>query len=501
MLAEITTTLTEIINSEHFGLISHFLSGLMILFLIHALFRVWRKGRRLKKRFKGIIDIEEETKKVFLELTSAQKKLENEHASFEQKKQKLKKDLEAEELASDKRTKKLKEDYASKRSIYEQLLREINILEENVEFISFGMYQPHFNLEDSERYKFQLTKVRNEQKELVKQKIAAVCSTKWSVGDSKREGQKMINGNIKLMLRAFNNECDSSLLKVKWDNVSKMEARINKAYEAINKLGETNHISITDEYLNVRLKELYLTHEYQEKLNEEKEEQKRIKEQIKEEEKVQREIEKANKESEQEEKQYMKALEKARREVDKARKEAEESQGEALTELNDQVKELELMLEEAQQKGIRATSMAQLTKSGHVYVISNLGSFGDDVFKIGMTRRLEPNDRVRELGGASVPFRFDVHAMIYSENAPELENQLHKAFKDKRVNLINARKEFFNVSLNEIEAVVKKNKGSIEFTKIAEAREYRESIAIRSERNNSFQKSKELEEKFPTMIA
>lgn len=125
-------------------------------------------------------------------------------------------------------------------------------------------------------------------------------------------------------------------------------------------------------------------------------------------------------------------------------------------------------------------SMAQQTRRGHVYVISNIGSFGEDVYKIGMTRRLEPMDRVKELGDASVPFSFDVHALIFSEDAPALENTLHKEFENKRVNLINTRREFFNVTLSEIESVVVKNHGYIEFTKLAEAEQYRETVAIRN---------------------
>ncbi len=141
--------------------------------------------------------------------------------------------------------------------------------------------------------------------------------------------------------------------------------------------------------------------------------------------------------------------------------------------------------------------MAQQTKSGHVYVISNIGSFGENVYKIGMTRRLEPLDRVRELGDASVPFKFDVHAMIYSEDAPELENSLHKVFNNKRVNHINRRREFFNINLSEIKKVVKENHGEIEFIKDAEAKEYRESLVIQEQLDND--KTKVKEEAFPSV--
>ena len=139
---------------------------------------------------------------------------------------------------------------------------------------------------------------------------------------------------------------------------------------------------------------------------------------------------------------------------------------------------MERELKEAQEKKERALSMAQQTKRGHVYIISNIGSFGENVYKIGMTRRLEPIDRIKELGDASVPFQFDVHAMIYAEDAPTLENELHKAFTDRKVNMLNYRKEFFNVTLDEIEAKITETGLNAEFTRMPEAMEYRETLAI-----------------------
>ena len=143
--------------------------------------------------------------------------------------------------------------------------------------------------------------------------------------------------------------------------------------------------------------------------------------------------------------------------------------------------------------------MAQQTKAGHIYVISNIGSLGEEVYKIGMTRRLEPYERVKELGDASVPFTFDVHAMIYSTDAPALENTLHKAFDSHRVNFVNNRKEFFRTSLEHIEKVVKNNSSNVEFYLTAEARDYRESVAIRAQR--SAQKvNSDIRNEFPTEI-
>jgi hypothetical protein len=147
--------------------------------------------------------------------------------------------------------------------------------------------------------------------------------------------------------------------------------------------------------------------------------------------------------------------------------------------------------------------MAQQTKRGHVYVISNIGSFGEDVYKIGMTRRLEPVDRIKELGDASVPFQFDIHAMIYSDEAPTLENELHKAFGNRKVNMLNYRKEFFKVSLDEIENKVKEIGLAAEFSRLPEAMEYRETLAILEKmRNQSESKAVEadIKNEFPSSL-
>ena len=236
-----------------------------------------------------------------------------------------------------------------------------------------------------------------------------------------------------------------------------------------------------------------LAHEYEEKLYEESEEQRRIKEQMREEEKVKREIEKAKKDAEDEEKRYQKALIEAKKQLEKAK-------GEKFEKLSKRIMLLQEQLNEAEQKKERALSRAQLTKSGHIYVISNIGSFGKNIYKIGMTRRLEPMDRVKELGDASVPFSFDVHAMIYSENAPEFENELHQIFNNQRVNMTNNRKEFFRISLDEIEKAVTARNNEIEFTKTAEAKEYHETLALLEVQNSAKPIHDLVEEKFPASL-
>jgi hypothetical protein len=365
----------------------------------------------------------------------------------------------------------LKKEYTEKKDVYDEFLKELSILEESLENISYGLYKPHYSYDTSEAYKVQLEKIRDKQTVLLKGEKATYCATKWNIGGSEKEGEKMVKQISKLMLRAFNGECDAAVAKVSWSNIANMEARIDKAFEAINKLGATNHISIVDDYKKLKIDELRLEFEVQEKIYQEKEEQRRIKEQMREEEKALREIEKMQKQAEDDEAKYQKALEKAQADV-------EQATGKQLDALNAKIIELQRNLQNASQQKQRAISQAQLTRSGHVYVISNIGSFGDNVYKIGMTRRLDPLDRVKELGDASVPFDFDVHAIIYSPDAPSLESSLHKQFDNKRLNRVNTKREFFQVTIDEIENAVRSFNLNIQMTKIAEAKEYRESLSV-----------------------
>ncbi len=361
--------------------------------------------------------------------------------------------------------------YKHKKATFDSLVHQIGIFSDDVELLELGFYEPHFDFETSESFKEEIRKCKEEQKKLLRDKDstgAIYCTTEWTVGDSKAEGRKMTDRGIRLTARAFNNECEAAIASCTWKNVLKMEARIVKAHEAISKLNESNKIIISDEYLKLKLKELRLTHEYKEKKQQEKEEQAEIKAQMREEAKIEAEIKKAEQEAIKEEARYQKALKVAQKQLESANEEARAN-------LEAQIAQLQSDLELAEEKHRRAQSMAEQTKQGHVYVVSNIGSFGEDVYKIGMTRRLEPMDRVKELGDASVPFSFDVHAMIHTQDAPTLEKELHRQFDNKRLNMVNRRKEFFNVELTEIKQVVEEfaNK-KVEFIETAIAQEYYE---------------------------
>jgi len=365
----------------------------------------------------------------------------------------------------------LNSDYQNSLETYTKLRKEVSLFESKLDLIEFGIYEPVYDFEKSDDYRNEQNKIIALQKTMISDDTAAICNTSWTVEGSEAKGKAVIKVYKKLMLRAFNGECDVLIAKVKWNNVNQMKERMQKLFDAINKLGQGFNVHLSNQYLNLKRKELILEHEYQTKRQQEKEEMRAIQEELREEEKAKREFEQAQREAEKEEANYQKAL-------DKARKEIELATGEKHDKLQSQIEKLEQELKEAQEKKERALSMAQQTKRGHVYIISNIGSFGENVYKIGMTRRLEPTDRVKELGDASVPFQFDIHAMIYSDEAPTLENELHKAFTDKKVNMLNYRKEFFNVTLDEIEQKTKEIGLDAEFSRLPEAMEYRETLAI-----------------------
>ena len=360
--------------------------------------------------------------------------------------------------AAERERAQLSQDYNKALSTFDALKKEIALLEENLEDISFGLYKPHFNFTTSDEYKVVFENLRNQERQLIRDGKAAVCPVKWTVGNSEREGARMVRLNTKLLLRAFTGECEAAVANVSWNNVTKMEERIRKSAQAINELSNVLKVSLAEEYVNLKLDEIRLAHEYEEKRHQEREEERRVREQIRDEEKATQEIAKARDDAEEEERRFQKALE-------KARAEAAVATGVQLEKLTQQVHSFEAKLEEARKIKEKAISRAQLTKSGFVYMISNIGAFGERVCKLGMTRRLEPMDRIHELGGASVPFPFDLHAMLYSDDAPALEHALHQHLTEKRVNLVNARREFyFDVNLEEVESFVRAQGLSAQFT-------------------------------------
>ncbi|MEK5101038.1 DUF4041 domain-containing protein [Cytobacillus sp. FSL M8-0252] len=338
------------------------------------------------------------------------------------------------------------------------LKQEIISLEDEALYHSFGLYENKFDFESSEEYLEFLLLVREKQKYLIKNRNATNHLDSWTLNGSTRKGTANNNQNIKMAIRSFNHECDSIIDKVKFNNVEVAEKKIRTAFYQTNKLNRYNSIEISEEYLNLKIEELFLAYEYAQKKHEELEEQRRIRELLREERRVQKELEEELKKIKKEEQHLLNVLSNRSTQI------SEQEMFQYINRLN----EIRKQIEEVDYR-------VKNTKAGYVYVISNIGCFGENVYKIGMTRRLDPLDRVRELGGASVPFHFDIHAVIFSEDAPALEASLHRAFHHRRVNRINQRKEFFKVELADIKKVVyQSHKKPVEFKMIAEAKEFRE---------------------------
>ena len=267
----------------------------------------------------------------------------------------------------------LNEKYLVGLSTFNSLNREIEIFKDTLEIGSFGLYEPKFNYDDSESFKKAVFENYEQQKQLISNDKAIICNIEWTVNDSKVEGRRLISKQKKLMLLAFNGECDSLVSNVKWNNVTKSIERIRSTFEKINKLGSVNSIEIQQDFLDLKIQELVLYYELQLKKYEEKEEQKRIREQIREEEKALRDYEKAEREAEEEEKYLQKALEKVKQKFGIVTPDEVDA-------LNAKVKELEIQIQETQEKKARAIALAQTTKVGYIYVISNIGTLGERPF-------------------------------------------------------------------------------------------------------------------------
>lgn len=359
--------------------------------------------------------------------------------------------------------------YKTKQDQYNKLLDDYNLLDGDSTAIECGLYKPQFDFETSLEYKNKLEELYYEQKKKIKDNSALICK---APNQSDRLVKKLIKNLSKLALNYFNNECRVIINKVKWNNANQMIERIYKIYENVNEILEfPAEMEITKEYRDLKIKELQLTYEYELKKKDEKEREALFRETMKEEEKRRKEIEEAKRQTEFETNLYEKAL----KEIELKLQTAHETEK---IRFEEEIEELKKKLEQCKENERKISEAEKGVKNGHIYVISNIGSFGKDIYKIGMTRRLEPEERVDELGNASVPFKFDIHAMIKSDNAPELEYRLHKAFENKRVNRVNLRKEFFNVSLDEIAQEVHKYNANIMFVKEPEALEFRESQEI-----------------------
>ncbi len=344
-------------------------------------------------------------------------------------------------------------------------------LDEEINMLDYGVYRPTYVFANSDHYKDELAKVRQQQKDMIKHQKACTGLTTWQVNGSVAQGRKMVNDMQKLLLRAFNSECDDIVAHVKVSNQERARKRIHSICDSISKLGKIMQITITQDYVDLKIRELNLALDFAQKKEEEKERLRELRAQEREEAKAQKEIAEARKRLEKEQAHYQNALKTLSLQL------ATDPDN---PDLIAKKAELETGISETQ-KAIADVDYREANKrAGYVYIISNIGAFGEGVYKIGMTRRLDPMDRVNELGDASVPFGFDVHAMIFTEDAPKLESALHSAFESRKVNKINHRREFFRVSLDEIKTVVRNNfDKTVEWIDEPEAEQYRQSLVMK----------------------
>lgn len=331
----------------------------------------------------------------------------------------------------------------------------------------FALYQPRYSFANSTQYKDRLAQIRDKQKDMIRANAAATGDFTLLFNNSKAQGTKVVKDMQKLLIRAFNSECDEVINNVKYNNYDMSFRKITNSANQIAKLGQMLKICITTDYYNLKIEELQLALEFQIKKQEEKEEQRQLRAEERERVRLERELEEQRKKIEKEQSHYQKALLSVLKQLEEPDKSNDADLLAKRAELENQLGVIDANLQELDYREANQ-------KAGYVYIISNIGSFGKDVYKIGMTRRLEPMERVYELGDASVPFNFDVHAMIFTDDAPKLEAALHRAFEDRKLNMVNTRREFFNVTLDEIKEVIMNNYDkTVEFVDVPDASQYR----------------------------
>ncbi|HEN4471993.1 TPA: DUF4041 domain-containing protein [Streptococcus agalactiae] len=365
---------------------------------------------------------------------------------------------------------KLDDELKKRQSELKALQKEVIVLNDDLDLQEYGFFERKYKFSDSTKYKEELETLRKRQKQLVKDKKAGVIVRPMLLDNSKSKGRAMQNQLIKAMIRGFNGEVDAHLVKVTATNLSKKVDAVVKSFNQLNKMYSRNLVCLSNDYLELKISELQLAVEYELQKLEEKELLREQRAKEREYKKLQAELAAKRKQIEKDRKHFKQMLDNVEELLKTANEEEKEKLNLQLAEYQDKLSELDELEEDIDYREGHATA-------GYVYIISNIGAFGEDVYKIGVTRRLDPMERIRELGSASVPFQFDVHALIFSEEAFSLEKELHNRFEKNKINKVNGRKEYFKVPFSDIKAVLEEHKElAIELTEKAEAFEYRQSL-------------------------
>lgn len=381
---------------------------------------------------------------------------------LETKKRRLQDDLRELDSAIDRKHKQSRDLLAGEQKILDVVRSQIVQTNELALLQEAGVYWYRHPLTDAVAYQQELMQIEARIKAAVLKDGGAVFgATNWTVNGSEAQGHKMVSETSKLMLRAFNAEADNAVRSLKPHKLEAAVDRLRKVAATIERLGKTMSIQISDAYLRLRIQELELTADFLHKAAEEKEAERAERDRLREERKAQQE------------------LERERARLDKERQHYENALA-ALVQKGDEdgAARLREQLGDVQRAIVDVDYRAANIRAGYVYVISNIGSFGDAMVKVGMTRRLDPMDRVRELSDASVPFNFDVHALFFAKDAVGIETTMHQRLADRRVNQINLRREFFRVTPHEAKTHLAELAGELlQFTDEPEAIEYRESLS------------------------
>jgi hypothetical protein len=367
------------------------------------------------------------------------------------------------------------------------LQQELRELDAKAYLQSIDSYEPKYDFISSGDYILRLETIKLQQERMQDNNQAFICDTNWSLGEGKKgekEGKKMINDILDLVEFSFESQCKYASKEVKYNNVDSLKTKLKNTFNKINRLLKKIDCKISPEYLELKLIELDLKYELKDKEQEEREREREREQEIKKQNKEREAIEKARQkteEAEAREKLHQQELEQLRQEIEQV----EQAEVEKRNQLELQIQQLERLLVEDRSDKEKAIAESKRVKWGYIYIISNIGSLrGRDVYRICMTNRSKPDEYIREMNPA-VPFRFDVHFKIFSEDVFDTLEKLHQRFNDKRVNEVNPRREFFKVSLDEIEQAVKeiaRKTGVLridEFERAPQAYEYRQTLDAR----------------------
>lgn len=353
---------------------------------------------------------------------------------------------------------------------HEQLSMFVNNVKEQAKLIDVGLLPPTFKFDDSESFKDVIKKHQLAQFDVINAGKAVSAYSNWDWLGSRSDGMKMVEDYKQLLLKAFNSEFDFIRKKMRHNTFDSAMNKLSRLDEQLTKLGETTNVEISQIYFSLKATELQawnneLVHK-EELKQERKAQQAKLRQQAKQDSSV-------DTDELEDDIYYRKS------DLIKAQKLAQKMHGASATEKQNEILRMQKEIKKLEDKFTRSVSQAQITRAGYIYVISNLGSFGEGVVKIGMTRRLEPMDRVKELGDASVPFKFDVHTLAFVEDAPKVEKMLHRKFDKRRVNKENNRKEFFKVPVSEVTEAMEEMGVESDWFFDVEAKEYRESLLMR----------------------